>query len=153
MNTYKDFTPTAFDRAGAFLPERQDWIVAPVGQTRDRGALAQSNFAAALEILGGESDTVEVHRFGHWGPGWFEIILVHPSRANEVEEIEDRLENYLILDEDDFSSREWEEACTTWEFYGLRDRIEVCRKSSVSIFAARHNEIPSGVDTYLLTER
>ena len=150
---YKNFAPTSFDSAGAFLPERQDWLVAPVGQTRDSGVLSQSNFAVALSILGDESETVEVHRFDHWGPGWFEIILVHPSRAAEVEEIEDRLENYAVLDDEDYSRRDWEEACNTWEFYGLRDRVEVCRRSHISIFAARHNEIPEGVDTNLLTER
>ena len=30
---------------------------------------------ATLRRLGGESTTVQVHRFNHWACGWFEIIL------------------------------------------------------------------------------
>lgn len=114
MQTYAQYAPTTFDCRGRALPDRQDWLVLPVIQTRDSGPTEQSNFAAALAILGGESDTVEVHRFGHWGPGWFEIILIHPSRSADGEAIEARLENYPLLDEDDASQREWDDYVETW---------------------------------------
>ncbi len=131
MQTYKDFAPTGFDSAGAFLPERQEWILAPVSQTRDSGALDQSNFDNALEALGGESDTVEVHRFGHWGPGWFEIIIVDPSDSKVVgivEDLQTALENYPVLDDEDFSRREWEEYESGWEDYGRKDFIRQLEK-------------------------
>jgi hypothetical protein len=79
MQTYSQYRPTGFDSRGLGLPDRQDWLVLPVIQTRDSGPLEQSNFASALKAVGGESETVEVHRFGHWGPGWFEIIIVAPG--------------------------------------------------------------------------
>ena len=109
MQTYSQFQPTGFDHKGAFLPDQQDWLVVPVSQTRDSGPLAQSNFAIALEMLGGKSETVEVHRFGHWGPGWFEIILVNPDDKERVKianEIEASLENYPVLSDEDYSRRE-----------------------------------------------
>jgi hypothetical protein len=113
---YADFRPTSFD---GHLPvdDREDWIVVPCSRTRDSGVLDESNFASALAGLGGESGTVEVHRSGHWGPGWFEIILVDPARAAEVAEIEMALAGYPVLDGDDLSRREVkaeEEAWRDW---------------------------------------
>ncbi len=121
LQRYSKFAPTGFDARGAFLPDQQDWLVVPVSQTRDSGCLDQSNFAAALAILGGESETCEVHRFGHWGPGWFEIIIVDPSREQEAEAIQAALENYPVLDDEDHSRREWEDYEQSWESYGARD--------------------------------
>lgn len=115
---YADWAPTSFDCRGAFLEDRGDWLVLPVLQSRDSGPIDESNFAAALTILGGESDTVEVHRFGHWGPGWIEVVLIAPSRKADAQEISDRLEAYPILDEDDASSREHDAYLESWDFWG-----------------------------------
>lgn len=128
---YAEYAPTGFDSRGAFLPDRADWLVAPVIQTRDSGPLELSNFAAALEMLGGESDSVEVHRFGHWGPGWFELILVDPTDTARVEilsSLRESLENYPVLDDEDFSRREWEDYEEGWESYGREDFIEMLAK-------------------------
>ena len=118
---YRNWAPTQFDCKGMGLDDRQDWLVLPVCQTRDSGELEASNFAAALKIMGDESETVEVHRFGHWGPGWIEIILAHPSRAADVDAIQESLENYPVLDDEDFSRREWESYESQWADYGARD--------------------------------
>lgn len=147
MISYRDYQPTSYDRKGAFLPERQDWLVLPLTRTRDDGQpLTESNFAAALEILGGESDTVEVHRFGHWGPGWYEIILVHPSRENEARKIEESMENYPCLNEEDFCEREFEAINETWENMSTRDRMTSLSRAGASIFAARRDS-PWNIET------
>jgi|15BtaG_2_1085339.scaffolds.fasta_scaffold18212_1 hypothetical protein len=145
MQTYKDFAPTPFDSSGAFLPDRADWFVAPVSRTRDTGPLTESNFETALDTLGGESDNVEVHRFGHWGPGWFEIVLIHPTAekskhvkyADIGDEIERGLENYPVLDESDFSERETEAVDDYWTYMSLAERVDFLRDNNSSIFAAR----------------
>jgi hypothetical protein len=64
-----------------------------------------------LNIIGGESDDVVVLRFGHWANGWFEIALVKPgSKAEAIaRDIEKGLEDYPVIDEDDFCEREAEE--------------------------------------------
>lgn len=133
METHSKFAPTGFDPAGAFLDDdRQNWLMVPVSRTRDTGPLEESNFEAALEILGGESDDVEVHRFGHWGPGWFEIIIVRPGSAAETaaEEIENRLEDYPLLDEDDAGERETEAANDVWrDCYNVKERVRYIRKN------------------------
>ncbi len=122
MQTYKQFKPTGFDCKGLGLEDRQDWLVS-LSRNRDSDVLTESNFAVALDTMGGESDTVEVHRFGHWACGWFEIILVCPgtSAAKEAEEIETSLADYPVLDESDFSDRESEEECEAWVSYGARE--------------------------------
>jgi hypothetical protein len=132
MQTYREYQPTGFDAKGLGLHDRQDWIVAPVGRNRDSEVLSNVNFETALEMLGGESETVEVHRFGHWGPGWFEIILVSPERAQDVEEIEGALENYPVLDESKLSEKENEEYYHNWTNAGAcsdfrRELIRKCR--------------------------
>lgn len=151
MQTYEEFQPTGFDVVGAFLPERQDWLVLPTSRTRDSGVLDESNFTAALELLGGEGEDVEVHRFGHWACGWFEVILVCPDTdaAIKAEEVEACLENYPVLDEDDYSEREWTLACETWEAYNLRDKIQLCVDAGLSMFAARRESIPDDGNGYI----
>lgn len=87
-----------------------DWIVS-VGRNRDSEILDESNFESALEMLGGESKNVVVERFGHWGCGWFELILVNPKCKKLVKvayEIKQALNNYHILDGSDYSERETE---------------------------------------------
>jgi len=116
MKTYAEHVPTPFDHHLA-LEDREDWLLVPVSQTRDSGAFDKANFQAALEILGDESETVEVHRFGHWGPGWYEIILVHPSRLAEVEEIAASLEQYPVLNDEKLSELEREEEDEAWKFW------------------------------------
>lgn len=143
METYANYAPTGFDRRGAFLgEERADWVVVPCGRNRDSRVFDLSNFHAALERLGDESETCEVHRFGHWACGWVEIILVHSSRASEVEEIERDLDRYPLLDESDYCEREYEAAVEYWESETLRGRIELCQEAGVSIFDARPGRFP-----------
>jgi hypothetical protein len=123
MQTYGKFQPTAFDPRGLALDDQQHWLVLPVGQNRDSGPLDQSNFAQALEALGGESEDVEVHNFGHWACGWFEIIIVNPSNLKLVaiaEDIERALMDYPVLNDEDLSQREWEDFCESWDSYGAK---------------------------------
>lgn len=121
VTAYKDWAPSAHDCKGLNLPDQQDWLVLPTTRNRDSGPLDMSNFIAALAELGYESDTVEVHRFGHWACGWFEIILAAPSRRAEVEALAERLDNYPVLDEDDLGQRELDAAWESWAAYAADD--------------------------------
>lgn len=132
------------------VEDRNNWLLVPVGRNRDSGPLEESNFEAALEILGGESETVEVHRFGHWGPGWFEIIICHPSRLKDVEDVAHSLEDYPVLNDEDHSSREWDAMQEDWDNWGRRDFEKAVMSELESICEdaedqeaawARHNDI------------
>lgn len=131
LKRYRDFAPTGFDPKGLSLPDQQDWLVVPVGRSRDSDVLSESNFASALATLGGESDTVEIHRFGHWACGWFEVLLAHPSRAAAVEEIGNALASYPILSEEDFYERERAGCDRAWADYEAKDTVRELRKSVV----------------------
>jgi len=137
------------DGRGAFLDDRQDWFVVGVIRTRDSGCLEESNFQAAEERLGkvGEcGEDWENHRFGHWGPGWFEILLVRPGSACEAEgkAIEDALEGYPVLDEVDLSQREIQLAEETWSNMSIGDRVEAIQEhGDGGIFAARREYLPN----------
>jgi len=131
MQRYSEFSPTHFDTRGLGLEERQEWLVCPVSRTRDSGPLDESNFRSTLKALGGESNDVEVHRFGHWGPGWLEVILVRPGSdaQKEAEEIEAALSDYPIVDESDHSELEFEAYLEAWDFFGASDFASALAKA------------------------
>ena len=124
MQTYSEHIPTAFD-SHIQLDAREDWLVAPVSRDRDTAsALELSNWKVQLKALGGESDTVEVHRFRHWGHGWYEIVLVAPARRSEVSDLYQSLKDYSVLDDDDYSQTEYDEAYEGFLRYGSSDLLE-----------------------------
>lgn len=128
MIRYKNFRPTQHDSSGLGVPQYQEWFVGPCSVTRDSHALEISNFETLKKAIrkadphGTDHDTP---RFGHWGPGWFEIILVRPeSEAYRVAlACEDALQNYPVLDEMDLSIRENEECVEAWESFTKREVI------------------------------
>jgi hypothetical protein len=63
----------------------------------------------------------ELHNFGHWACGWFEILIVHPDSQDFVEEIENLLDQYPILNDDHHSNMEIEKEDQSWSEYGFRD--------------------------------
>lgn len=132
VKTYSKFRPTGFDSRGLGLPDNQDWLVAPVSQTRDSGPLDRSNFECFLKAMGGETEDVQICRFGHWGPGWFEIVLINPAKPELVklaEDMENSLADYPVLDDMDFSQKETDEANEVWRnCYRPKDRLEYIRK-------------------------
>lgn len=151
MQTYREYSPTGFDSKGLRADDLDigEWLVVPCGRNRDSEILAESNFHSALAMLGGESETVQVHRFGHWACGWLEIILINPMHDATLTigiAIECRLENGSILNEDDHSERESAFQSESWEHMSVSDRVHECQRARVSIFAARHEEIADGVE-------
>ena len=161
MRPYSEFQPTGFDRKGAFLygedeenGNRQTWLVAPCGTNRDAEALTRSNWRgqlAELRRIDPKRDDHEVHRFGHWGPGWFELVLIRPASkcADLCEELERALANYPVLDDEDFSREEDEEAQELWRHSSVADRLHYIGRCGadpkVSMFAARRDELPAGL--------
>ncbi len=136
--------------AGAEWPEYFVFL----GQNRDSDALTRSNFVRGLELIGGESDTVQVVRERHWACGWIEWIAIHESDAQalaKAEEILTALEAYPVVDEDHFSQLEWDEAAEFWGGMSVAERAEYCQNAGVSVFAARHAHLPSD-DTGALME-
>lgn len=109
-------------------PEKDLYVL--LGRNRDSDLLTESNWDCALERLGGESETVKIVRFGHWACGWIEYLCVRAeSKAYKIaQDIDMELENYPVLDEDEFSEREDNEAQRVWkEFYDVSERVAYVR--------------------------
>jgi len=118
------------DYFGAEWPE---YYSAGVGRSRDSDCLEESNFHAMLSALGGESDAVQVVRESHWAVGWVEWIAIHESddaALRAADRLRLELDDYPILDEEDFSSREWEECERVWaDCYTARERVRYLRQA------------------------
>lgn len=135
MKTLKQIVsnPSGFDSLDNYvgsIPE--DNLLVVMTRNRDSDLLTESNWDVALEMLGGESETVEIHRFGHWACGWWEALCVIKGSPSETigQSIVDRLEDYPVLDETKFSEREMEEANRIWEYcYNWRERLNYIRKN------------------------
>ena len=125
-------SPTGWDGPENFLgtlPE-PGWGLL-LTRTRDADVLTQSNWEGALAELGGESDDVEVIRIGHWACGWIEFLGVREGTDvyERAVEIRNALLDYPVLDEEDFSQREWDEAQRVWaDCYRVQDRIRYIRE-------------------------
>jgi hypothetical protein len=139
---YSDFRPTQFDHP-ITIEDRNDWLVAPVIRNRDSGILTESNWECQLDSLELVTAEYEIHSFGHWANGWFEIVLVHPDYEDVLEEVEAALIDYPILDETHYANLEWDIVHEYWNKMRLKDRIALCRSEGASIFSARHDLAPA----------
>ena len=100
-----------WSRSENYIGESYNDYYVLLSRNRDSGLVEKSNFQSALKMLNGESDTVKVVRSSHWAVGWIEVILIHESDVISVSkgnDIEESLESYPILDEDDFATKEGE---------------------------------------------
>jgi len=125
--------PSGWDSYSNYMGEvpSKDWLVL-LGHNRDSDILTESNWACALELLGGESETVEIFRFGHWACGWLEYLCVKSGSESEriAADIESQIEDYPILDENHFSELEQSEADSIWhDCYSVGERVEYIREN------------------------
>lgn len=99
-------------------------------RNRDSDALTESNWRCGLKELGDEGENVVIHRFGHWACGWYEVLVVKRGTLEhtKAEEMTKKLKGYPVLDEDDFSRLESEEADRVWkDCYDVKERIAYIR--------------------------
>jgi hypothetical protein len=123
-----------------------------LSQSRDSDALTRSNFECGLNALGGESDTVQVVREGHWAVGWVEWIAIHESDTENLQKADEMLcalSDYPVLDESHFSELEHSEAESQWQQMPIKWRVELCQEAGISVFSARHDWIPQCDNGYI----
>jgi hypothetical protein len=100
-----------------------------IGQSRDSDCLERANFAAMLEALGGESETVVVGHFGHWAVGWVEAIYIHESdtvKLKIADKIAADLLDYPVIDDMALSETEQAERESVMDTYSSDWINEVC---------------------------
>lgn len=115
MKTFYEFNhqKNSIDSSANFMgnDELINNMLVFLSRNRDSGLLDNSNFESGLKALGGESKEVQVHRFGHWACGWFELILIEPTANDKIALCEDMLNalsDYPVIDENDYYTRESE---------------------------------------------
>jgi hypothetical protein len=75
--------------------------------------------------------------------GWYCSQTVYLRDGDDyAAEILGGLANYPLIDDEAHSRIEHERASETWGGMGTRDRIELCARFKVSIFAARRDDYP-----------
>ena len=116
---------TAFDNAENYLGERHSTYYIVGSKHRDSEILDRSNFECTHKELQDIVDNyyedsdyepdnapLKINRMGHWAVGWVEQILIHEDYTvllQAGDKIIERLEDYAVLDEDDYSEKESEE--------------------------------------------
>lgn len=131
-----------FGRDSAYWGERGNWLVVSVIM-RDSDCLSRSNYRCMIQLLGGKgtegakgnqeiNDNVAIEEASHWAVGWIQYLIINPAHAESVKiatEAIERLEDYPVLDESDYSELEQEEATEVWKnCYHPKERVEYIRK-------------------------
>jgi hypothetical protein len=126
------------DCRGLGCEDQQDWLVAPCATNRDAGCFQEANWEAQLEILKGlpssDPPDYEIHRFGHWANGWFEIVLVRPGSPAEKAclEMEACLADYPVLDDCLLGEKEHAAVLVWWGQMRVSQRVEELHKARLS---------------------
>ena len=147
--------PSGWDSLDNYMGETEfgEWRCL-LTQNRDSGTVTRSNFISAMNELDGEDSlNVKILRFGHWACGWWEMIAVkHNTREHlEALDIEKRMKDYPVVNEDHLSELEWNETQDYWNDLSLREKVDLCKEHNISIFSARLSYIPDN-DTGTLYE-
>jgi len=151
LTRYAEFAPTQFDSPGLNADsmghddgDRSAWYVAPCSVTRDSGPAERANWTSIQAILNEKGLEFEVHRFGHWGPGWFEIAIVRPTpeAEAELERIQGALWDYPILDDTEIAQEEAEDDNSDW-------RNWLCREVERAIEAEARPDETDDADTII----
>ena len=110
MSFHQTYELHSFEPGETYFGDALDraWQVS-IYQSSMGDVLEECNFKVFLERLGGLSETVQVHRVGFSGDGWYEFVAIHEADKAAIEKagaMLDLLKDYPILDEDRFSQDE-----------------------------------------------
>lgn len=116
-----------------------DWYVF-LGQHRDSDNVSKSNFRCGLAKLRnvmsketiGIYPSVFVVSESHWAVGWVEWIGIHKSDIEALklgDEMMNQINEYPVLNEDDLTSLDDEEAQEYWKGMSVKDRKEYIRNN------------------------
>ena len=145
--------PSGWDSSSNYMGQTEfNNFYTLITQNRDSNTVTRSNFISALEVLGGESENVEIHRFGHWACGWWELIAVKKGTKEfkKAEKIESDLADYPVVNEEHLSELEFNEASDYWASCSIQERIDYCKEHDISIFSSRYKYLPQDDNGSLL---
>ena len=146
--------PSGWDSLDNYVGQTEfgDWRCL-LTQNRDSDTITRSNFISAMEELDGyDSHNVEILRFGHWACGWWELIAVKADSREHLEalDIEKRLKDYPVVNEEHLCELEFNEASDYWASCSIQERINYCKEHDISIFSSRYKYLPQDDNGSLL---
>ncbi|HVX12170.1 MAG TPA: hypothetical protein VHC22_13395 [Pirellulales bacterium] len=114
---WRGFESFAWDRTRE-LARPEDWTIVYTHH-RDSGLLDQSNASAIEEALEpfteGDDPDVVAERHNHWAVGWIDGFSIGVFRRGRItkafktyHELVERMADYPVLDDEDYSRREYE---------------------------------------------
>jgi hypothetical protein len=133
-----------FQTSSAYWGEDSHWLVVAT-KHRDSDCLTRSNFRCMVAALAGKEnkhagakgstalcDTVAIEEASHWAVGWIQYLVIDPADIEKVKQAEQllaKLEDYPVLNEEDWSELETEEANEVWKnCYRPKERITYIRE-------------------------
>lgn len=133
-----------FKTSSAYWGERSDWLVV-YAVHRESDCLSRSNYRCLVASLAGDkfklagakgcqtlTDDVAIEEASHWAAGWVQYLVINPANTELVakaEKLLEKIDDYPVLDDSDYSELETEEADKVWKnCYRLKDRIAYIRE-------------------------
>lgn len=124
----------AFGRDSAYWGARGDWFLA-YATNRDADTLRKSNWRSFIRALGGKgtegakgtqeiNERLAIEEASHWACGWVQYLIIHPEAADliaKAEEVRAALEDYPVLNEQDWSELEDAERQKAWDDFARRE--------------------------------
>lgn len=115
---------------------------------RDSNLIEDSNFESVRrDIEHVYPDSTEVIHLSHWAVGWVELLLIHESNTEALEQADHivyKLESiYPIYDEDHWSTLVYESAEEIWLNSPEWEREELCKSLDVEYDGTDY--IPAGM--------
>lgn len=124
--------------------DHEDWLIV-IGQSRDSRVLEQSNYRSTLKALQAIcTEGVIEERAGHWAVGWIDTIIIdpkNPALKKEAQSILDALTDYPIVDDEDHSNLEYEEASKYWDHLNPRERMREAKETLKRIHWLKPNNL------------
>lgn len=113
------------------------WGFAPFGTHRDADLVTESNHAYVLKELRKVSGkSVQIMQCSHWAVGYCDHIMVRTTATKTMErlyELYERSEDYAVLDDEDFSRRECEQAAAAYDQWAMWDVSKMCEAAEVTM--------------------
>ena len=125
-----------------FSPEG-DYVI--YSKSSDSSIMENSNYELILtDLLAIDKDNTYEFRASHFLCGWVDYVLIKKDSPDKLTEkaidIVAGLSDYPVYDDSDYYKKQNDAINECWDNLSLSERIELCKKHNISIFAARDNK-------------
>ena len=148
MLNFDDFKKEMLKRPDSFAYygdlDLSVWGFAPFGTNRDAEIITQSNHEYVLKELRKVSGkSVQIMQCSHWAVGWCDHIMVKTTATQTMEklyELYKRYDDYPILDEDDVTRREVEQANDAYDSWATFEVNQMARDNDIKALLDENGE-------------